>query len=139
MLAPESTSRTCPRPGASSASTPSSRRSSLRGASSSGSGAAPWGLATTTHASGTAPPPPCPAPLTFAGAAEASAAAGARVLVSHPHPPALVLAPGHHRLLGMVPAHVLDVAVVGALAGHLAQVPADAVVGLAQAHGDRVP
>ncbi len=56
----------------------------------------------------------------------ASAAAGARVLVAHPHPPALVVAPRHHRLVRVVAPHVLDVAVVGALAGHLAQVPADA-------------
>src|SRR5215208_3923892 len=39
----------------------------------------------------------------------------------------------------MVAAHVLDVAVVRALAGHLAQVPVDARACLAQGHGDRDP
>src|SRR5215207_3891185 len=39
----------------------------------------------------------------------------------------------------MVAAHVLDVAAVRALAGDLAQVPADGADGLAQHHGARLP
>src|SRR4051812_29874133 len=58
----------------------------------------------------------------------------ARVLAA-----ALEVAPRHHGLAGVIAPAVLDVAVIRALAGHLAQVPADAGEDVAHRHARPAP
>src|SRR5918992_1319746 len=67
--------------------------------------------------------------------ARKSAAARARILLARVLPAALEVAPGHHRLIRVLAPHVLDVAVVRRLAGHLAQVPTDAGERVLHGHG----